>query len=133
RRPSESESIRERPNPAASPPAASGNSPAASITASSLVRKRRPAGGSVIVCERTRKAPRPRTAGGDGAAVIDSRRSTAGAGANFAASGMDAAMAEEARPGRIESIHVADSQGQPMRAVDRIRLIAGVGLAGDRY
>ena len=42
-------------------------------------------------------------------------------------------MAEEARPGRIESIHVAESQGQPMRAVERIRLIAGVGLAGDRY
>jgi len=42
-------------------------------------------------------------------------------------------MAEQARPGRIESIHVAESEGQPMRAVDRIRLIAGIGLAGDRY
>ena len=35
--------------------------------------------------------------------------------------------------GRVEAIHVAGAQGEPMRAVSRIRLIAGVGLESDRY
>ena len=42
-------------------------------------------------------------------------------------------MSNEARSGRIESIHLAGSEGDPMRAVERIRLIAGIGLEGDRY
>lgn len=36
-------------------------------------------------------------------------------------------------PGRIESIHVATSAGEPMRAAERIRLRRGIGLDGDRY
>ena len=35
--------------------------------------------------------------------------------------------------GRVEWIHIAPSADAPMVAVDRIRAIAGVGLAGDRY
>ena len=35
--------------------------------------------------------------------------------------------------GRVEAIHLADAAGAPMRAVDRVRAIAGVGLEGDRY
>jgi MOSC domain-containing protein YiiM len=35
--------------------------------------------------------------------------------------------------GRVESIHLADAAGAPMRTVDRVRAIAGVGLEGDRY
>ena len=35
--------------------------------------------------------------------------------------------------GRVESIHVATGEAQSMRAVERIRLLAGVGLDGDRY
>ena len=35
--------------------------------------------------------------------------------------------------GRVESIHVASAAGAPMRSVDRVRAIAGVGLEGDRY
>jgi MOSC domain-containing protein YiiM len=35
--------------------------------------------------------------------------------------------------GRIEAIHLADAAGGPMRAVPRVRAIAGVGLEGDRY
>jgi len=42
-------------------------------------------------------------------------------------------MANEAQAGFVESIHVARSEGEPMRAIDRIRVIAGVGLEGDRY
>jgi MOSC domain-containing protein YiiM len=42
-------------------------------------------------------------------------------------------MPRDARVGRIESIHLAASEGEPMRPVDRIRLIARVGLEGDRY
>jgi MOSC domain-containing protein YiiM len=42
-------------------------------------------------------------------------------------------MPGDARVGRIESIHLTTSEGEPMRPVDRIRLIAGVGLEGDRY
>src|SRR3954464_5642713 len=35
--------------------------------------------------------------------------------------------------GRVEAIHVAGSAGEAMRAVGRVRLIAGVGVEGDRY
>jgi len=35
--------------------------------------------------------------------------------------------------GRVEAIHLADAGGAPMRSVDRVRAIAGVGLEGDRY
>ena len=35
--------------------------------------------------------------------------------------------------GRVEAIHLADAGSGPMRAVERVRAIAGVGLAGDRY
>jgi MOSC domain-containing protein YiiM len=42
---------------------------------------------------------------------------------------------DRAGPGRgvVLSIHVTDGGGEPMRPVDRIRAIAGVGLEGDRY
>jgi hypothetical protein len=36
-------------------------------------------------------------------------------------------------PGRVETIHVADTKGAPMRPVARIGARAGVGLDGDRY
>src|SRR5438128_7152963 len=42
-------------------------------------------------------------------------------------------MANVAEPGRVECIHVAVSEGEPMRATDRIRVLAGIGLEGDRY
>jgi MOSC domain-containing protein YiiM len=35
--------------------------------------------------------------------------------------------------GTLEWIHLADSEGGPVRAVDAVEAIAGVGLAGDRY
>jgi MOSC domain-containing protein YiiM len=35
--------------------------------------------------------------------------------------------------GRVFEIHIADSAGTPMRIVERVRAIAGVGLEGDRY
>jgi MOSC domain-containing protein YiiM len=35
--------------------------------------------------------------------------------------------------GRVEAIHIADTRGAPMRSVDRIRALAGVGLDGDRH
>jgi len=38
-----------------------------------------------------------------------------------------------ASAGRIESIHLAATGGGPMRPVDRVLAIAGVGLEGDRY
>jgi MOSC domain-containing protein YiiM len=42
---------------------------------------------------------------------------------------------DRAGPGRgvVLSIHITDGGGEPMRPVDRIRAIAGVGLNGDRY
>jgi len=42
-------------------------------------------------------------------------------------------MANEAQAGRVESIHLAQSEGEPMRSIGRVHLIAGVGLEGDRY
>src|SRR6266478_6527467 len=42
-------------------------------------------------------------------------------------------MPNGAGPGRVEWIHVAVSEGEPMRATDRIRVLAGIGLEGDRY
>src|SRR5712692_1228637 len=38
-----------------------------------------------------------------------------------------------AEAGRVEAIHLAQAEGEPMRPVSRIRLIAGVGIEGDRY
>jgi len=35
--------------------------------------------------------------------------------------------------GRVEAIHLTEGEGRPMRPVSRIRLVAGVGLEGDRY
>lgn len=35
--------------------------------------------------------------------------------------------------GRVEAIHITDSQGAPMRSQGRIRALAGIGLQGDRY
>jgi MOSC domain-containing protein YiiM len=42
---------------------------------------------------------------------------------------------DRAEPGRgvVLSIHITAGGGEPMRSVDRIRAIAGVGLEGDRY
>src|SRR5438105_13857206 len=42
-------------------------------------------------------------------------------------------MAEQVSAGRIEAIHLAQAEGEPMRPVGRIRVIAGVGLEGDGY
>src|ERR1700730_2935669 len=41
-------------------------------------------------------------------------------------------MANEAEPGRVECIHFAISEGEPMLAAARIRVLAGIGLEGDR-
>src|SRR5438067_12638730 len=35
--------------------------------------------------------------------------------------------------GSVEAIHIATAAGAPVRPVDEIRTIAGVGLEGDRY
>jgi len=35
--------------------------------------------------------------------------------------------------GSVEAIHIATAAGAPVRPVDEIRAIAGVGLEGDRY
>jgi MOSC domain-containing protein YiiM len=42
-------------------------------------------------------------------------------------------MGNDASPGRVEFIHLAQSEGEPMRATDRIRVRAGIGLEDDRY
>src|SRR5712664_2520538 len=42
-------------------------------------------------------------------------------------------MANDAEPGRVECIHFAISEGEPMLATARIRVLAGIGLEGDRY
>ena len=42
-------------------------------------------------------------------------------------------MASQAESGRVEQIHLAASEGEPTRAIERIRAIAGAGLEGDRY
>jgi MOSC domain-containing protein YiiM len=42
-------------------------------------------------------------------------------------------MPNRAEPGRVEGIYVASSEAAPMRSADRIRVLAGVGLEGDRY
>lgn len=41
----------------------------------------------------------------------------------------------DADPGRgtVEAIHLADRASSPMRSVERVRAIGGVGLEGDRY
>ena len=42
-------------------------------------------------------------------------------------------MANDDQSGRVELIHVAGRGGEPMRPVDRIRVISGIGIEGDRY
>ena len=42
-------------------------------------------------------------------------------------------MADAARIGRVEFIHVADGKGKPMRPIERARVRAGLGVEGDRY
>ena len=42
-------------------------------------------------------------------------------------------MANDVQRGRVECLHLAEREGEPMRAIDRIRVIAGIGLEGDRY
>jgi MOSC domain-containing protein YiiM len=39
----------------------------------------------------------------------------------------------ESSSGVVEAIHIASAAGEPVRAVDAVRAIAGVGLEGDRY
>src|SRR2546421_12898302 len=42
-------------------------------------------------------------------------------------------MGNDTQAGRVEFIHLAESEGEPMRATDRNRALAGIGLEGDRY
>ena len=42
-------------------------------------------------------------------------------------------MPKVTTPGRVDCIHIATSEGEPMRAAERIRVRAGIGLEGDRY
>src|SRR5260370_12403672 len=42
-------------------------------------------------------------------------------------------MADDPQSGRVEHLHFAVRAGEPLRAVDRIRVIAGIGIEGDRY
>jgi MOSC domain-containing protein YiiM len=44
-----------------------------------------------------------------------------------------AAAKPAAASGVVEAIHIATAAGLPVRAVDAVRAIAGVGLEGDRY
>jgi MOSC domain-containing protein YiiM len=43
------------------------------------------------------------------------------------------ARKQAAATGAVEAIHIATAAGAPVRAVDTVRAIAGVGLDGDRY
>src|SRR5260370_34080607 len=42
-------------------------------------------------------------------------------------------MADDPQSGRVEHLHFAVRAGEPLRAVDRIRVIAGIGIDCDRY
>jgi MOSC domain-containing protein YiiM len=42
-------------------------------------------------------------------------------------------VANDSKSGRVEHIHLAGREGEPMRAIDRVRVIAGIGIDGDRY
>jgi MOSC domain-containing protein YiiM len=42
-------------------------------------------------------------------------------------------MPNRTEPGRVEAIYVATSEAAPMRPADRIRVLAGIGMEGDRY
>ncbi len=42
-------------------------------------------------------------------------------------------MADDFQSGRVEHIHFAVRAGEPLRAAERIRVIAGIGIDGDRY
>lgn len=50
---------------------------------------------------------------------------------------VEAVRDEQARKpvgvGRVEAIHIAEASGAPMRALERVRAMAGIGLEGDRY
>jgi MOSC domain-containing protein YiiM len=35
--------------------------------------------------------------------------------------------------GRVEAIWIAETAGSPMRSLDQVEAVAGIGLAGDRY
>lgn len=45
----------------------------------------------------------------------------------------EAAVRRDPGRGRVEALHIANAEGRPMRAMNRVRAIAGVGLEGDRY
>jgi MOSC domain-containing protein YiiM len=45
----------------------------------------------------------------------------------------DLAAAKRTTVGVVQHIHIADDAGAPIRAVDTVRALAGVGLEGDRY
>ena len=45
----------------------------------------------------------------------------------------DASHAPDPGPGVVEGIFIAAAGREPMRSVERVRAIAGVGLEGDRY
>jgi MOSC domain-containing protein YiiM len=45
----------------------------------------------------------------------------------------DSAAVKRTTVGVVQHIHIADDAGAPMRTVDTVRAIAGVGLEGDRY
>jgi MOSC domain-containing protein YiiM len=42
-------------------------------------------------------------------------------------------MTDRPEAGLVENIHIAAGEGEPMRPLERVRLIAGLGLEGDRY
>jgi MOSC domain-containing protein YiiM len=42
-------------------------------------------------------------------------------------------MTDRPGTGVVETIHIAAGEGEPMRPLERVRLIAGWGLEGDRY
>ena len=43
------------------------------------------------------------------------------------------ASREERAGGQVEAIWIADTAGAPMRTLDEVEAVAGLGLAGDRY
>jgi MOSC domain-containing protein YiiM len=47
--------------------------------------------------------------------------------------GRNSTPRRELQVGAVEAIHIAAAAGAPVRRVDAIRAIAGVGLEGDRY
>ena len=43
------------------------------------------------------------------------------------------ASTDEGAAGHVEAIWIAERAGAPMRTLDQVKAVAGVGLAGDRY